>query len=392
MFCFQYDFTLEHDVLEKIEQWRSSRSAEKEKRKQRLAQEDAERNKMRETMQEIEKTMHELSTDEGSPLKTQTTQSQSPVPASIVLQQPVKVQPSVPLQSSSGTPVISEVNPILRPIPIKHQVVNSQINNNKPISAFNLSDFEADTSSPFDNMELKTINDLEELAQVLQPSTPSQTQDYYLNTRPSEEQYGNTHHQTVNSHGTSMEHSFNVPGSNNILNDAKHGTNYQPHVNGFTSNYDYNSVQSYHVHPVIPHPNQHSQAAAYNFVEREHVSQPSDISFYPHQDPQHQLANFYGSNAWSSGGYQTSRQPSYIAAATSENRTAVSNVEAFKLLSSSSLDRTEERSPDDGASVSHVAQQLSNLMKSRTSRNHQKPSEVSISITLTMRLSTSVIL
>lgn len=34
---------------------------------------------------------------------------------------------------------------------------------------FNISDFEADTSSPFDNMELKSINDMEELAQVLKP-------------------------------------------------------------------------------------------------------------------------------------------------------------------------------------------------------------------------------
>lgn len=378
--CPDYDFQLEHDVLDKLEQWRSSRAAEKEQRKQRLAEEDAERNKMRETMQEIEKTMHELSTEEGSPVKNQSPESQSPAPVSIQLQQPVKVQPSVPPQSSSGTPVISEVNPILRPIPFKHQVVNSQMNNNKPISAFNLSDFEADTSSPFDNMELKTINDLEELAQVLQPSATSQTQDYYLNTRPSEELYGNAHHQTVNCHAVSMEQSFNALGSNNIRNDAKHGVNYQPHVNGFTSNYDYNSMQSYHPHPVIPHLNQHGQAAAYSFAEREHMSQPSDISFsYSNQDPQHQLASYYGSNAWSSVGYQPARQPSYGAVGASENKTAVSNQEAFKLLPSSSIDRTEERSPDEKGetSVSHVAQQLSDLMRSRAARHHQKPSEAS---------------
>ncbi|XP_044735260.1 ubiquitin-associated protein 1 [Chrysoperla carnea] len=35
----------------------------------------------------------------------------------------------------------------------------------------NISDFENDTASPFDNMELKTINDLAELAQVLQPTS-----------------------------------------------------------------------------------------------------------------------------------------------------------------------------------------------------------------------------
>lgn len=59
---------------------------------------------------------------------------------------------------------------ILTPIPLNS---TSQINNN-PVdrSPFNISDFEADTSSPFDNMELKTLNDMEELAQVLRGEAP----------------------------------------------------------------------------------------------------------------------------------------------------------------------------------------------------------------------------
>nr|XP_012142242.1 PREDICTED: uncharacterized protein LOC100882334 isoform X2 [Megachile rotundata] len=36
-------------------------------------------------------------------------------------------------------------------------------------NGLDFADFDNDTSSPFDNMELKTINDMEELAQVLQP-------------------------------------------------------------------------------------------------------------------------------------------------------------------------------------------------------------------------------
>lgn len=49
-------------------------------------------------------------------------------------------------------------------------------------SPFNIAEFEDDTSSPFDNMELKSINDMEELARVLQdknynpaPSTANTT-------------------------------------------------------------------------------------------------------------------------------------------------------------------------------------------------------------------------
>lgn len=61
---------------------------------------------------------------------------------------------------------------ILTPVPISTPINNStnSINNSY---FFNISDFEADTSSPFDNMELKTINDMEELAHVLQPTVTS---------------------------------------------------------------------------------------------------------------------------------------------------------------------------------------------------------------------------
>ena len=44
--------------------------------------------------------------------------------------------------------------------PLASQIQDIQIN------GLDYSDFDNDTSSPFDNMELKTINDMEELAQV----------------------------------------------------------------------------------------------------------------------------------------------------------------------------------------------------------------------------------
>uniref|UniRef100_A0A182NZF3 UBA domain-containing protein n=1 Tax=Anopheles epiroticus TaxID=199890 RepID=A0A182NZF3_9DIPT len=44
---------------------------------------------------------------------------------------------------------------------------NNYNNNNNNYNKINYSDFENDTSSPFDNMELRTINDLDILAQVL---------------------------------------------------------------------------------------------------------------------------------------------------------------------------------------------------------------------------------
>lgn len=63
--------------------------------------------------------------------------------------------------------IFSLQSDILLPKPQKvlNQVSNTNEQNNSKI---NLSDFENDTSSPFDYMELQTINDLEELSNVFQ--------------------------------------------------------------------------------------------------------------------------------------------------------------------------------------------------------------------------------
>lgn len=344
----------------------------------RLAKEDAERKKMQDTMDELEKTMNELSAEEDA---QQSSQSASP----IALQQTVKSQPPLSTHTPVCSPVMSEGNPILRPIPIKHQVVSSQMNNNKPISAFNLSDFEADTSSPFDNMELKTINDLEELAQVLQPvagsNATSQMPGYYQSTGSSDESFVNVHRQTMNSQVSATGQPYNFSSSNKMLNDTKCSANYQSHVNGFTSNYDYNSMQGYHPQSVIPNLIPHGQVAAYNYPETELLPQSSDLSFsYPHQDTQRHLQTFYSSNVWPSVPYNQTRPTlsSYATILGKEGNAVSSDVPVFNVVPSSThLNRIEDRSPevDVEPSVSAMAQQLGDLMKSRATRNNPKPLE-----------------
>jgi hypothetical protein len=63
---------------------------------------------------------------------------------------------------------------MLTPVPIT--LASTSACTSKASDNFNISDFEADTSSPFDNMELKTINEMEELAHVLQPLSNSPSQ------------------------------------------------------------------------------------------------------------------------------------------------------------------------------------------------------------------------
>lgn len=67
-------------------------------------------------------------------------------------------------------PTQSQNTQVLQPIPA--QQINFKVSSydNMLTKNINISDFESDTSSPFDNMELKTINDLEELASVLKPT------------------------------------------------------------------------------------------------------------------------------------------------------------------------------------------------------------------------------
>lgn len=78
--------------------------------------------------------------------------------------------PSPPGQNSPQLPIKGAPVPettiltpqLLSPLPY-------HIRDNIQSNQLNYADFDNDTSSPFDNMLLKTINDKEELAQVLQP-------------------------------------------------------------------------------------------------------------------------------------------------------------------------------------------------------------------------------
>jgi len=60
---------------------------------------------------------------------------------------------------------------VLQPIPAQQTNIKISPYDSMLTKNINISDFESDTSSPFDNMELKTINDLEELASVLKPTS-----------------------------------------------------------------------------------------------------------------------------------------------------------------------------------------------------------------------------
>ncbi|KAK2586900.1 hypothetical protein KPH14_009837 [Odynerus spinipes] len=126
-----YDFSLEKSVLKKMAEWRKARQANI---KTRIARLEEKRKKEK---------------DESPP-------SPPPLPAEAAKQPPLKVMP--PPEST-----------ILTPQPLSPPANDQQ--DHVQTNGLDFADFDNDTSSPFDNMELKTINDMEELAQVLQPTS-----------------------------------------------------------------------------------------------------------------------------------------------------------------------------------------------------------------------------
>ncbi|XP_011297188.1 uncharacterized protein [Fopius arisanus] len=130
---YDYDFSLERSVLEKVTELRKARQANAEARRSRL-----ERRRKRE-------------------LESTTPSPPSPDDAMIPL--PIKVAPA---------PETTILTP--QPLSPPHSDLHN-IDIHVKYNRLNYEDFYNDTSSPFDNVELKTINDMEELAQVLQSNS-----------------------------------------------------------------------------------------------------------------------------------------------------------------------------------------------------------------------------
>jgi hypothetical protein len=110
---------------------------------------------------------------------------------------------------------------VLQPIPAQQTNFKMSSFDSMLTKNINISDFESDTSSPFDNMELKTINDLEELASVLKPTSVfnnTNSKDCQLSDLNVSQLYSTT---TFNNHQETLEsnkfmHSVNTQTNQHI--------------------------------------------------------------------------------------------------------------------------------------------------------------------------------
>ncbi|XP_044758019.1 uncharacterized protein LOC123316109 [Coccinella septempunctata] len=151
-----YDFSMESNILRKVKEWKTNRLIKEEQRKARL---QSLKEKEQADDQDCEEAEESVETN---------------VPTSHVNEVEVSsVGPSCTTSYSNGMLMPTKANNyysnILQPIP-SSLGPNGQASfgsSSGVKSPFNISEFEADTSSPFDNVALKSINDVEELAKVL---------------------------------------------------------------------------------------------------------------------------------------------------------------------------------------------------------------------------------
>ena len=186
-FVLQYDFMLERSVLQKMGEWRKLRKAAVENRKERINTQEGATCEPQDTGVITSNPSMSPALSPFSTTELSSSSYTSSAVASVSCSEPPSAHTEpVFCTTLAVTPALHSIlysNPgsisapqysILTPVPITQSSTNTH--SSKTSNAFNISDFEADTSSPFDNMELKTINEMEELAHVLQPLSDSSNQ------------------------------------------------------------------------------------------------------------------------------------------------------------------------------------------------------------------------
>lgn len=189
-----YDFTLERTVLAKMAEWQQLRQHEIADRKERLRVHQQDRQKQLEAKQKQMLTAvsypstDDLSStdDDGddsghgtlsdaskSAISMKTSATAVPIQSNAVLRN----------QQQQFSPP-NNFDSILVPTVMPDQNYKPNALKTPSYTKINYSDFENDTSSPFDNCELKTINDLDILAEVLN-RTVSVNKDDAKNTEKS---------------------------------------------------------------------------------------------------------------------------------------------------------------------------------------------------------------
>ncbi|KAI4459941.1 Ubiquitin-associated protein 1 [Holotrichia oblita] len=232
----RYDFSFEKNAKECMRALREAKLATSNQRKERL-----------EKIKEVrEKERAEKLKQEEECKKSETNVQNKEVVYNLNNSERVNMNNISTYESSTGVLIPTQVSSAYTNIltPTLHSDINIQNSQTIDKSPFNISDFEADTSSPFDNMALKTINDMAELAIVLQNEDKNNKQTYSyapINTGTYTQTYSNyVGNQNYNfSELPSTSTSPYIPATNCVYS-ASNGYYYSTMPSTYNSSYLYN--------------------------------------------------------------------------------------------------------------------------------------------------------
>ncbi|KAH8359211.1 hypothetical protein KR093_005271 [Drosophila rubida] len=178
--AYQYDFQLERSVLSKCQQWRRMRHQQQQARHGRQEQRKQARQraleaKQKEMLGAVEyPSAADLSSDSDDDEEIAEGDSSSPAPATSAATTTAATTKSINTAESreqlepKSINSCNNFNDILQPTILSGTTATTPVAHHKRNSSLNYADFEYNmNSTPFDNIELKTINDLDILAQVL---------------------------------------------------------------------------------------------------------------------------------------------------------------------------------------------------------------------------------
>lgn len=184
-----YDFSTERNILAKISEWQHLRDRENCDRKERMRcyQKEHQRQfdaKQKQILTSVSyPSADDLSSDDddddgddsGRGTLSDTSKSTVPIPT---------IQQKVMFTHQQQFSPPNSFDNILVPTVAAGQNRSGNVTTVKPHTKINLQEFENDTYTPFDNIELKTINDLDVLAQVWNSSVTINTNKKLLLSNP----------------------------------------------------------------------------------------------------------------------------------------------------------------------------------------------------------------
>lgn len=184
-----YNFDLEHKIISKTSEWINWRSRDKSERLERIHQRELARLKHLEEEQKrkLNQVSYPSTDDEDEELTNEATNSHSN-------QQQQIIPNEKPFSPTNFNTILMPTQALQDPVSVKKSHRRFASNSSNKID---FSFFESDTS-PFDHLEMKSMNEMELLAQVLGSSTKGQPQDVSNLERNSSSESESSDHQKNN--------------------------------------------------------------------------------------------------------------------------------------------------------------------------------------------------